>query len=150
MNDKPAKVSDWSQPYKLILFVVFFVVAVWFGYSLLKEVRGLKELRVGVSANEINYKNVTNSSVTCGTATAAEIVATTTGRTSFTIGPIVSGTTAFLCKTASSSCTVTTGIAIFASNTTPFVQTDGYIGPYSCLGAGAASASSVIPYTHSQ
>ncbi len=39
MEEKVIKVSDWSQKYKLIIYAVFGIGAIVFGYLVLQELR---------------------------------------------------------------------------------------------------------------
>jgi hypothetical protein len=92
---------------------------------------------LGIPTNEETYRSVTNSSTTCAiTANGTLIITTSTGRTSFIVSNL--GPNAIsVCKDAV--CTQGAGIQIYPSST-PFIQTDGYIGPYSCAASVASSA----------
>ena len=144
MNEKPLQVSDWSQPIKIIIFLVFFVALAVVGYFLL----GKGERPLGVSMNEPNFNGnlgINATAICGGAAPATRLMASSTGRTSF----LVSNTGAnpvTVCRSTSTCANGVSGIILHSSSTSFFEQNDGYTGGYFC----AAGVSTTVGITFSE
>jgi cytochrome bd-type quinol oxidase subunit 2 len=145
MNDnKPVQVSDWSQKWKLGLYLVGLFGAVFLGFALLRQLSDVNAKldkasgKFGISLSEASLQNVTSTQVTCGTATTT-LLAAQSGRTSF-VAQNQGTSTAYLCRSAGL-CSATSGIALYATSTSqrPFIQTDGYAGQYTCSAPNTAN-----------
>lgn len=126
------KVRDWSQPYKLALGVVILGFLVF--------VYNTGGVQLG-GADSVSYITVTKATVSCVPATSTLLLATKPGRVSAILGNTgVAGVT--ICKSADT-CTHALGFPLGVSSTAHSVyeQTDGYFGPYSCIGASTSSIS---------
>lgn len=112
---------------------------------------GKKDISLsGFTTDSPNFgvDKVTNGVVTC-TPTSTLVVATSSGRMSFMAWGL-GGNQAYLCRTGGSTCSATSGIPVALSSTSnvslPFVQGDGYTGPYRC----SSPASSTLNYSQSE
>ena len=147
MNE-PQKVTDPSQKYKIAIFLVFFVVAAWFGWAILSKLDKLNQRPLGFSIQEPSYSRVLATSVQCVNNTTGTVVtATSTSRLSFTAS---NGATSTINLCRNNICSATSSMALGATNTIPFVQTDAYTGPYSCWAtAGGATTGPLLNVTYS-
>ena len=87
----------------------------------------------GITADAPTYTNATNTFKDCTTTTSTAVAATSTNRLAFIASASSSLT---LCQSAS--CLDGQGILLNAGER--FIQDDGYIGPYSCVGRGSTTA----------
>lgn len=128
MNE-PIRVSDGSQKYKIGLGVVglLLLAALVFG--------GNNGVLGGMTPDQGTFglSGVRNGQVTC-TSTSGTLVGTSTNRLSF-MAANMGANLVYLCR--AQICTATSGIPLAVTSTTqqPFVQDDGYVGPYTCVTA---------------
>ena len=74
MGDKEVRVSDWSQKYKIALYILGLVLAVWFGKGVLEKL-DVKSLGGGAVQNALT----SSSTVQVVGSSSTLIVATSTG-----------------------------------------------------------------------
>jgi len=136
MSNEPLKVSDWSQKYKLVLYVIGLVVVVYFGFKVLDSLGGRT---FGLALNQAQFQTATNTQLTCNTTTTS-VLGVQSGRTSF-VAANMGANIIYLCR-ASTPCSATSGIPLYATSSnvwSRFEQIDGYTGAYSCAANAAAT-----------
>lgn len=76
-KNKVVKVSDWSQPIKISLMVLFMVGAAWFALSLLNAVKEIKPIQSLGALDNVDLRvatsSVNNGTATCGTSSSIAI-----------------------------------------------------------------------------
>lgn len=148
--------------------IVLLIVVLGVGYVVLQTVSGLNDLKNEISridlspkfvelggvADSINFSGVTSATTTCksfnSSGTDAIILGTTTNRTSFVLQNTASSAVR-LCRGTSCGGVAHEGIGgkgIILAPTSTLVkslyeQSDGYIGPYACVGVGVVSTTDV-------
>lgn len=93
------------------------------------------------------YYSVTNTSISCPSATSTTVLAAGSGRNYFGATNNDASNAIYICKGAQ--CTVNTGLRLNAPGGAyeQKIATDGYTGVYSCI---ASSATSTLTITYSQ
>lgn len=93
------------------------------------------------------YNVVTNTSISCPSATSTMVLAAGSGRNYFGATNNDASNAIYICKAAQ--CTVNTGLRLNAPGGAyeQKIATDGYTGVYSCI---ASSATSTLTITYSQ
>ena len=109
------------------------------------------ESSLGGVADDINFSQVRTATTTCNSfsATFTQLVATTTGRTSFEVQNL-SSSSVYLCRDSvcgQNPISIGRGRLLTATGTISslYEQRDGYFGPYSCATNGPSS--STISYS---
>ena len=96
---------------------------------------------VGVSFSEPNFTTSTNTQIACSFANVSTAVVDGGAKSGF-IASNLGVNTIYLCRNANV-CSATSGIPIYATST-PFVQTDGYVGAYTCRATVATTSLNVL------
>jgi hypothetical protein len=133
------------QKLKIVLGLIALAAIGYFGFTIISL---LRERPLGMALNQAQFQTATSAQVSCATSATA-VIGVQSGRTSF-LAANVGANGIFLCRTAATGCSATSGIPLVATTSNLlglYEQKDGYTGAYSCI---ANTAAALLNVSYSQ